>query len=161
MNTFRLSLVMMALVCGSIYAGEKGKKLPSKRPGFGETIARGSLYRVVGEIIADKVCDEDEDFNKALIEGFFASLSKDPQHQKDDFSANCILNYGARKGTRYLNDKGVTLKAIGNQCDVIPKDWVTTRSVVNSTAKVVANYVTKPQFIAEVVKFGIGYYAKK
>ena len=160
MNIFRMSLVMMAVAVGSTYAAQKGEKKVEQRPGFGETIASVYPYMQAGQIIADKVCNEDEDFNKALIEALFVSLHKDQPRGKD-FLESHMLNYSARKGTRYLNSKGVTLKAIGATCDIVPKNWATTRWVVNSTAKGVASTVTEPQFIAEVIKFGIASYAAK
>ena len=158
---FRMGLVMTAIIFNNIYAIKDGEKeVSKKKPGLIITMLDVSPYAYVGTIIADRVCDEDEDYKKASIESLFVALSKS-EHQRKEFSQNLLLNLGVRKGIRYANGKGITLDALGGKCDVIPKDWVTTRKVVNSTTRAIAEEVTKPQFITEIVKFAVASYVAK
>jgi hypothetical protein len=164
MSIFRVSylMIMVTVVFSSMKAMQpKVTDVPTKKPGLMSTMLNVYPYALVGTIVADKVCDEDEDYKKAVVESLFVSLGSN-KHQREVFITNIPFNWGVRKGIRYANSKGITLKAVGHKCDVVPKDWVTTRNVVNSTAKGIAKQFTEPQFITEIAKFVVfSYVAKK
>src|SRR5580658_2170005 len=147
MNTFRMGLVMMTVAVGSMLASEGGSQKNGKQAeGITQRIQNG-LYSgnqhvvngsqfvvdhtntVAAHLFAEAMCDEDEDFKKALIESLGLAADTDSKGAAKSFSVNLPANYGIRKGTRYLNGKGITLETVASKCDIVPKDWALTREV--------------------------------
>ncbi len=116
-----------------------------------------ALCIILPSIISSQM-DQKRDFVNALIdvsgsagayyynqypEIYEKSIGNQVLHMTPTFLFDLPVNYSIRKGSKYLNGKGITVEALANKCDVLPEGIV--RDIVNPVVKCSANIVTQPQ----------------
>lgn len=171
MNTFRtVSRVLVVAAVAFVGNACAMKDAPTfKLPDLKNTthykIVNDNKYAYMGSFVADRLCDEDADAEKALVETFGHLMDrKNSKLSGIDLQvdgAHLAVNYTIRKATRALNRNGVTLKSAGdvakavvNKVDYLPKDGImrdaanfTSDNIVKPVVSTVAEQATKPEVL--------------
>jgi len=112
-------------------------------------------FTITGTFVSDHLASKNEHAKKAFIETVGRSFDK-KDIASAEFAEHLFINYGIRKGSEILHDRGITADAALQKIDVLPKGVI--RDIVNPIVEGTVEVATHPETLTVATLYILTHY---
>jgi hypothetical protein len=116
---------------------------------------RNNRFTTTSTFVSDHLANKNEHAKKAFIETVGHSLDK-RDISSQEFAEHLFINYGIRKSSEILHDRGITADAALKKVDVLPEGMV--RNIVNPVVEGAVEVATHPETLTVATLYVLSHY---